>query len=37
MDQSQLARCYDFSDVKLGFIINYNIEYRMGKDEEEAS
>ncbi len=37
MDQSKLARWYDFSDKRLGFIINYNIEYRMGKDEEEAS
>lgn len=30
MDQSQLARCYDFSDEKLGFIINFDIKYRMG-------
>jgi len=28
-----LARHYGFTDEELGFIINYDIKYRMGKDD----
>jgi len=30
-----LARHYGFTDEELEFIINYDIKYRMGKDEGE--
>jgi hypothetical protein len=31
-----LARHYDFTDEELDFIINYDIKYRMGRDEQEG-
>jgi hypothetical protein len=30
-----LARHYGFTDEELDFIINYDIKYRMGKEEEK--
>ena len=30
-----LARHYGFTDEELDFIINYDIKYRMGQDDEE--
>jgi len=31
-----LAKHYGFTDDELDFIINYDIKYRMGRDNEEA-
>ena len=32
-----LARHYGFTDEELDFIINYDIKYRMGKDNSEEA
>ena len=32
-----LARHYGLSDEELDFIINYDIKYRMGRDDEQTS
>jgi hypothetical protein len=29
-----LARHYGFTEEELGFILNYNIKYRLGRDHE---